>query len=399
MIGTSGHVEVWDLQCNTRLTEIPIESPLLLTWEGKIISCSKNGVIELRNITTGMLDGPSMIGSSETLVGMALSSRSTLLAASSNGIWEWDLTKRTQIGHSIRSPFGDISALTVYEDRIVVGDGGTIVVWDYTTRTIVGQTHVGHKNAISTIKVHRGKIVSAGFDRTMRIWDLKTLIQVGHTISLKGQTILCVTFVEDKIITGTMMGTIAIWDLSTAHATEEFRAHNDRIVAIKTWKDKIISGSKDGSARMWELSPHQRVRKVQDGHDGEVKQVFIFDGRIVSRGYGGVRVWDLATGQQDALTARNGMLHVSDGRILFASVNFVQAWDITTRREAFLYRAWNSSSVLCMTGKIINNLIINIVFIITLYRIQRQVDYRRLLRLCCGSRLAKRKNDGRLPST
>lgn len=341
-------MEVWDIKLNALIKEIIVDASYVKVWEGKIISGEKDGAIQVWDIATGAEVGAAMQGNKENIIDLVISDHNTLLSATSNRILEWDLTLRTQVGKAFQTPLGDITCIAAYEDKVLAGlsgDCGIILVWNYKRETI-GDAIFAHKKPVSAIKVHKGKIISGGYDNTVKIWDMQTTLQIGDTITQKGKSALSIACTEDKIITGSMKGTIAIWDLSTNRLVEEFRAHHNRVVSVKVWKDKIISGSWDGTARVWELVQHQRVRRLLEGHGGEVLSVFIHDGKIISYGYEGVRVWDTVTGQQDVLTGRKGMLDVKEGRITFASPSFVQVWDIATRKELLLHRAWTDSTVM-----------------------------------------------------
>ena len=73
-------------------------------------------------------------------------------------------------------------------------------------------------------------------------------------------------------------------------------------VAVTADGTRAVSGGYDGTVRVWDLATGQQQAELT-GHHGPAMAVAVTaDGtRAVSGGYDGtVRVWDLATGQQQA---------------------------------------------------------------------------------------------------
>ena len=87
-------------------------------------------------------------------------------------------------------------------------------------------------------------------------------------------------------------------------AAAELTGHDGpvRSVAVTADGARAVSGGGDGTVRVWDLATGQQQAKLT-GHDGPVRSVAVTaDGaRAVSGGDDGtVRVWDLATGKEVA---------------------------------------------------------------------------------------------------
>lgn len=57
------------------------------------------------------------------------------------------------------------------------------------------------------------KIVSAGYDKTIRVWDLRRG-EPTSTLSGHSASVLCMQFDKEKIVTGSADKTLKIWDFA-----------------------------------------------------------------------------------------------------------------------------------------------------------------------------------------
>ena len=131
----------------------------------------------------------------------------------------------------------------------------------------------------------------------------------------------------------------------TTTALEQVLAGHDgtvESVAVTADGTRAVSGGDDGTVRVWDLATGQQQAALT-GHDGVVESVAVTaDGtRAVSGGDDGtVRVWDLATGQQQAaLTGHDGAVWsvavTADGTraVSGGDDGTVRVWDLATGQQ------------------------------------------------------------------
>lgn len=138
------------------------------------------------------------------------------------------------------------------------------------------------------------RVVSGGFDKTLRVWDVGTGRQLGSIGTPDAVT--AVNFSPDgaSAATGFHNGQVILWDLETGRDVQHFIGHTRGTDRWKTRRILAVAFSPDGS-------------QLASGGDDAM-----------------VRVWDVATGEQSTALKNNGtpiesIAWASDGKRLLSS--------------------------------------------------------------------------------
>src|SRR5262249_4770644 len=122
--------------------------------------------------------------------------------------------------------------------------------------------------------------------------------------------------------------------------TFECSCDDMRAVAFSHDGQKLIAGGRDGHIRIWNVTDGSIINDWQ-GHDHRIRILAISAAadRIASAGEGHqIRIWDLATGQQEtALDHGQGkvlsLCFCGEGRLASGgSDNIVRVWDLTSQK-------------------------------------------------------------------
>jgi WD40 repeat protein len=164
------------------------------------------------------------------------------------------------------------------------------------------------------------RIVTSGWDNTLRLWDVATGEQIGAPFTGHTDRVLSADFSLDgkQIVSGSADKTIRIWDVfSHKQIGDPFIGHTADVgaVAFNPDRTRVVSGSKDTTIRLWDPATGKQVGASLIGHTDEVMTVAFFpDGRRIASGGGDrvIRVWDTdppaplgtpLTGHAKAITA------------------------------------------------------------------------------------------------
>ncbi len=215
-----------------------------------------------------------------------------------------------------------------------------------------------HSNSVTSTAYSPdgSKIVSGGFDGTIKIWDAASQYEIA-TFKDSGWT-YSVAFSPDgtKIVSGNTDSTIKIWNVASGNEIATLKGHNSwvRSVAFSPDGTKIVSGSWDNTIKIWNVISGIEMATLK-GHDGHVSSVaFSPDGtKIVSGSLDStIKIWD-TTSQYEITTLKGHTDYVSsvafspDGtKIVSGSGDYtVKIWNAASGKEIATLKGHNPYSV------------------------------------------------------
>jgi WD40 repeat protein len=283
---------------------------------------------------------------------------SRLASASWDGVRVWDAAKGgPPLGSFGGSPHDAASVAFNPKDPARVVTAG----WDRTVRL----WDVGTGKEVRSLRGHGAPVYSAAFspdglrlattswDGTAKVWDAasgrKLLTLRGHASFVRSAA-----FSPDggRVVTAGEDNAVKVWDARDGRELFTLRGHTWFVVLAAFSPDgrRIASASDDGTVKLWGAARDPNLVTF-GGHSGWVTALaFSPDGtRAASAGgfwsRGEVKVWDAATGQElrDFRGHRGDVYGVAfspDGaRIASASHDgSAKIWDVETGRELFTLR-------------------------------------------------------------
>ena len=227
-----------------------------------------------------------------------------LVSGSANGMIEiWDC----QTGMHLKEINADnekIHALAFADGKLFAAVGEDIQIWDYQTETCL-EVLTGHDGEVYDLVVHNGMLFSASGDNTVRIWDLNTCECI-HTLENDEEDaeVLALIVTNDRLISGTAEGNIHIWDLDALKTTgwgveQVVEAHEERINAMALDEEgRLITCSDDQTIKVWNNYRASQCLHTLHGHTKSV-DAFVRTGKMLisSSGDRTVRMWNYLTGE------------------------------------------------------------------------------------------------------
>ncbi|NLU76145.1 hypothetical protein HCC61_26455 [Streptomyces sp. HNM0575] len=255
-----------------------------------------------------------------------------------------DGLKRTLAGHDGR--VASVAATPDCRRLVSAGWDGTVRLWDAHTGEEI-RTLSGHTNIVTGVAVSPDGewIASTSWDDTVRLWNADTGEETrtlsGHTDTVTGVAIApggtwFATAGEDH--------TVRLWNVRTGRNFKTLTGHTATVtcVVVSPDGDWAASAGADGTVRMWNTDSG-RCRRTLTGHNGTVTALAAApDGSwLASAGEDSiVQIWDARTGRYertltghtDAVTA----LAAAPGGNWLASTGEDQTarlWDLRTGQE------------------------------------------------------------------
>ena len=196
-----------------------------------------------------------------------------------------------------------IRALSITMDGkklISAGWDKTIRIWDL-KRMVFLKKLKGHTNTIRGLCVTSDNmfIISAGWDETIRIWSLEDKDETTLKSEITKKTnVLCVS-PDNRMIFSAYDNFIDIWELDSSNIMNTLKKHEDTILALAITPDgnTLISGGKDIQIVIWNLISFEPIRTLV-GHNHTIHSLKVsHDGLLLLSGgldeY--LIIWDLKT--------------------------------------------------------------------------------------------------------
>jgi WD40 repeat protein len=241
--GAAGTLEVWDVNRNRPVVQVPVSSPTNPKKWVLSLAYSPDG----RRIATGSLDA---------------------------GIRVWDASNGKLLLGPMFGHNGGVTSLAYSPDGQLIVSGSydsRLVVWDGRRGTRIGPPLEGHILPVTSVAVSPDQrtIASASQDRTIRIWDLRSGQPLRGPIHGHHEAVMAVAYSPDGelLASGSEDQSLRLWDV---------RSHRQIGPALSTGQgpvtslafnpngDWIVTGSKDTRLRLWDITAQRLMPDACD---------------------------------------------------------------------------------------------------------------------------------------
>jgi WD40 repeat protein len=188
---------------------------------------------------------------------------------------------------------GPVLSLMLYGDTLISGGfDNKIKVWNVDTWTCE-RTLEGHDQAVYSLVMHGGKLISGSGDGTIKVWSTDTwacehTLEAGHIIEeavncLEGHdgNVFSLVMHGDKLISGGFDHTIKVWSTDTWACERTLKGHYSGVRYIVVHGDKLISASNDHAIIVWNTDTWACEHTLV-GHDGIVYSLVVHGDKLIS---------------------------------------------------------------------------------------------------------------------
>ncbi len=239
-----------------------------------------------------------------------------------------------------------VASVAVNSDNskiITAGWDKSIKIWDAVSG-ICTDTLLFHTGTVLSVACSSdGKyIASAGWDKKLCIWDAKSK-QLLKYFSDHSDRINSVCFSPDNkmLATASDDNTIIVYDLSSLSILRKLTGHTDVVTSICFTPDgkNLVSGSWDKTVKLWDVSSGN-VLNTFKGHFGNINAVAVspFDKIIASVSDDNtIKFWSIPQNglirsiEKDS-TSLNTVCFSTDGKLIAVagSGNYIKIWNVAT---------------------------------------------------------------------
>jgi WD40 repeat protein len=273
--------------------------------------------------------------------------RRVVSAGDDHTIRIWDTFSSREL-HCLRGHQGRVGVAVSPDGRQFAssGEDGTVRLWDWDGCEL-GCLR-GHKGPVWAVAFAPDgrRLVSASRDRTVRVWDVASGEQLlclgragpdqpetpGHTATASGAA-----FTPDgrRIVSCGWDRTIRVWDADTGRELMCLLAHRHRTNAVAISPDgrRLVSASRDGELKLWDAERGTVLAQIRLEDDWVGSLAYSPDGRFLVGGsyQGNGLVWDGHTlaqlgCQRGHEGSVNSAVFSPDGRRVVSA-----SWDRTVR--------------------------------------------------------------------
>lgn len=264
---------------------------------------------------------------------------------------------------------------------LVSSNSNEILLWDLSNGKLTA-TLSGHLAGIWSLGLSpNGKMIASGSeDKTVKLWNLETRELICtlakradpiHSVAFSpdGKILACGGFNPYKSPEGKTRS-IYLWNPDTGELISTLSGHSLRIDSLAFSPDNriLVSHSYDKTIKIWNLETGERSHTITTNSEYTGTVAITPDGQnLVSSGAGGIKIWDLATGELLRIFAKSNIvsedLHIrtfaisSDGKTVASDDHTsILIWDFDTgeiiHTQEFL---WPISIAFSPNGKMLTS--------------------------------------------
>lgn len=273
----------------------------------------------------------------------------------------WQLTRQAEnYGYARRALRGHSHYV---QDVVISSDGqfalsgswdGTLRLWDLNTGTTT-RRFVGHTKDVMSVafSADNRQIVSGSRDKTIKLWN--TLGECKYTIQDGGHSewVSCVRFspstTAPKIVSSGWDKTVKVWSLQTCKLENNLSDHTGYVNTVTVSPDGSLcaSGGKDGVAMLWDLKDGKHLSSLEAGQT--IHSMCFSPNRywLCAATGGAIKIWDLESknevahifveehqslGPKATPVQCTSLAWSADGHTLFAGYtdNKIRVWGVTS---------------------------------------------------------------------
>ncbi len=296
---------------------------IAISPDGKTLFAGTSNQATLTDTISGALRGENLPIGSLVRAALFAEDGKVLITGSESGLLQfWDATSTELLGKAVKFD-GPISALDLSPDgqRLAVGSGKQIEIWDVTTRT---KTDLEFEQpgdiADLDFSLTGPVLLASDWDGNVRIWNLEAIgkVKEGWKFDLG---ILAVAFSPDGKLAaiGGLNNSVQLWDVEAGKVTGLPLNHQGIITdtAFSADGKQLLTASADQTACIWDVKSCRRIGPPFRHPHAVNAVVFDPSGTAVWTACGdtGTRKWQIACGRSTPLPMKG------NGNVIAASFN------------------------------------------------------------------------------
>lgn len=298
--GTSGTLEVWDIESKQQIYALDVEASINMistNLDGSIAAVAGNKRITVWDVQSGKIlaniTDPlnTDLYSSVGITALALSQDGKHVASGDGYAWGTSTVPRTPIGGHIfiwdvttGKKVSQISQMDEILDLEFSPDGRNLISGSYDGTAVVWNIFNGQKKgemnynlpvtAVAFTNIGRWAMASSG-DGIVRIWEVSNDWMVKQLVFEKKVDINTMAITPDGhfVIAGDNQGEIRVWEL-----IEQDRFFVDNTepivsVAFDSTGEKLFTGGMDNNVRVWDAKTGHQLHLIP--HDNKILYVVV----------------------------------------------------------------------------------------------------------------------------
>jgi WD40 repeat protein len=155
----------------------------------------------------------------------------------------------------------------------------------------------GHHGPVWGVSVHRNRVCSGSFDKTIKIWELASGNCL-HTLRGHENWVSCVSLQDDVIVSGSWDSTVRVWSLAGANPRQVanlLTIPGNAVYSLDRFGNLLATGSHQSRFEVFDMHTNQLLESYIGAHSAKTYSVHFQDSHTLATGGcdGKAKVWDL----------------------------------------------------------------------------------------------------------